>query len=65
MLNFNGRAKKASIKNFILEAFSKEELMMLGKIDEDSFRVDVAHPLNSFIGFGIALSSFGSKIGCE
>ena len=39
--------------------------MMLGKVDEDTFRIDVGHPLNSFIGFGIALSSFGSKIGCE
>ena len=38
---------------------------MLGKVDEDTFRIDVGHPLNSFIGLTIALSSFGSKIGCE
>lgn len=42
MLNFKGRAKKASIKNFIIEDETKEsedpderEIMMFGKLDED------------------------------
>ena len=42
MLNFRGRAKKASIKNFIIEDHTKEsedpedrEIMMFGKLDEN------------------------------
>ena len=69
ILNFDGRAKKASIKNFIVEDETIEEedkeVMMLGKLSEDDFRMDVRYPLSPYVGFGITLSAFGSKIGCE
>ena len=73
MLNFKGRAKKASIKNFIIERQGVEEsvdpeekeIMMFGKLDDDEFRMDLKYPLTPYIGFGIALSTFGGKIGTE
>ena len=67
MLNFGGKVKKASVKNFILEDQSNPEnaRMVFGKVLEDEFRMDVGHPLSPFIAAGIAISAFGSKIGCE
>ena len=69
ILNFEGRAKKASIKNFILEDETIEEeekeVMMLGKLTEDDFRMDIKNPLSPYVGLGIALSAFETKIGCE
>lgn len=66
MLNFGGKVKKASIKNFILEDGNNPDnvRMLFGKIDENDFRMDIGNPLSPFIGLGIALSAFGSKIGC-
>ena len=67
MLNFAGKVKKASIKNFILEDEENPEniRMIFGKLEEDEFRMDVGYPLSPLIGVGIAISAFGSKIGCE
>lgn len=38
--------------------------MMFGKLSDDDFRMDVKYPFSPYIGFGIVLSTFGSKIGC-
>ena len=69
MLNFRGRAKKASIKNFIIEDPNAEEenkeVMIFGKLAEDDYRMDLKYPLSPFVALGITLSTFGSKIGCE
>ena len=67
MLNFGGKVKKASIKNFILEDNDNPDnvRMLFGKIDDNDFRMDIGNPLSPFIGLAIALSAFGSKIGCE
>lgn len=66
MLYFGGRVKKASIKNFILEDEDHPETarLIFGKLDEDEFRLDVGSPISPLVGFGIALSTFGGKIGC-
>ena len=63
-LNFGGRVKQASIKNFILTDDSydpKDEekapnLIVFGKIDENTFALEFRHPLNLFQAFGIAMS---------
>ena len=63
-LNFGGRVKQASIKNFILTDDTydpKEEekapnLIVFGKIDENTFALEFRHPLNLFQAFGIAMS---------
>ena len=39
--------------------------MIFGKLGDNEFRMDIGYPLSPFIGLGIALSAFGSKIGCE
>ncbi len=66
MLNFGGKVKKPSIKNFILEDEANPETarLLFGKIDENEFRLDFGEPISPIVGFGIALSTFGSKIGC-
>ena len=71
-LNFGGRVKQASIKNFILidDSFSLEEedkaqnLIVFGKIDDSTFALEFAHPLNLFQAFGIAMSEFDFKLKC-
>lgn len=42
MLNFGGKVKKPSIKNFILEDEANPETarLLFGKIDENEFRLD-------------------------
>ena len=61
--------KEISKKNFILEDPTIEneeerEIMILGKQGGDNFRIDIRYPLNSYVGMGIVLSAFNSKIGC-
>ena len=63
-------AKVASTKNFILDLPEKKdeeerEVMIFGKLKEDNFRMDIKYPLTPYVGFGIALSAFGTKFGCE
>lgn len=67
MLNFGGRVKKASVKNFILEDVDEPEnaRVLFGKITDDDFRLDMTKPVNPVVGLGIALAQFGGKIGCE
>ncbi len=72
-LNFGGRVKQASIKNFILmdnEYNENQEdkapnLIVFGKIDENTFALEFRHPLNLFQAFGIAMSEFDFKLKCE
>ena len=63
-LNFGGRVKQASIKNFILidDSFDVEDEekapngIVFGKIDDNTFALEFGHPLNLFQAFGIAMS---------
>ena len=55
-----GRAKIASVKNFILEDTEKEgaDILLLGKIKEEVYNMDLHWPLNTLEASAIALSSF-------
>ena len=57
-----GRASLASIKNFILEdAISGADAVLLGKIEDDIFNIDIFSPLNTISATAIALSNFFYK----
>ena len=60
-------AKVACAKNFILEdptiIEEEREVMIFGKIKEDNYKINVKYPLTPYVGFGIALSVFGTKLG--
>lgn len=62
-LNMKGRAKLPSIKNFILESPSEEgrDIVLLGKMEENEFSLDIHHPISPSIGLTIALTSFVHK----
>ena len=58
-MNFYGRVKVASIKNFQLEdPVNGTVLLQFGRTGEDSFILDVVHPFSPVEAFGIALTIF-------
>mmetsp|Transcript_37417 Transcript_37417/g.60897 ORF Transcript_37417/g.60897 Transcript_37417/m.60897 type:complete len:570 (-) Transcript_37417:211-1920(-) len=72
-LNFNGRVKLASKKNFLLVPNSKNEgmdeefghdtvCMRFGKVEKDRFSLDYRHPMSPLQAFGISLTSFSKKL---
>jgi tubby and related proteins len=66
MLNFKGRVEVASIKNFILEdQVDGPDIMLFGKVNDSKFNLDMSTLITPLIAFGIALSSFDSRIMCE
>lgn len=67
VLNFHGRVTQASVKNFQVVHDSDPEyvVMQFGRISEDVFTMDYRYPLCALQAFGIALSSFDSKLACE
>lgn len=72
-MNFGGRVKAASIKNFILvddscnidEELEAPNIIVFGKINDNTFSLEYRHPLNLFQAFGVAISEFDFKIVCE
>jgi len=64
VLNFGGRVKVASVKNFQLcERDDQEHVMQFGRIEgRHAFTLDYAHPLTPVQAFAIAISSLQSKI---
>ena len=70
---------QASIKNFqIVDLFDRIEiniaifiilantiLIQFGRVAKHTFNLDIQYPLSIFQAFGVALSSFDSKIACE
>ena len=64
--------KLASIKNFILidNSYSLEDedeadnVIVFGKVDENTFSVEYRYPLSLFQAFGIVMSEFDFKINC-
>ena len=64
VLNFGGRVKVASVKNFQLcERDVQDHIMQFGRIEgRHSFTVDFQHPLTPMQAFAIAISSLQSKI---
>ncbi|XP_037804882.1 tubby protein homolog [Penaeus monodon] len=67
VLNFHGRVTQASVKNFQIVHESDVEyiIMQFGRVAEDVFTMDYRYPMCALQAFGIALSSFDSKLACE
>ncbi|CAG9129893.1 unnamed protein product [Plutella xylostella] len=67
VLNFHGRVTQASVKNFQVVHDSEPDyvVMQFGRIAEDVFTMDYRYPMCALQAFGIALSSFDSKLACE
>lgn len=67
VLNFHGRVTQASVKNFQIVHGNDIDyiVMQFGRIDEDVFTCDFNYPMCAIQAFGIALSSFDSKLACE
>lgn len=67
LLDLEDRAVRPSIKNFILVHEENEEmiLLLLGKVDDDNFNLDVCYPLSVLQAFGIVLSMFDFKLASE
>lgn len=67
VLNFQGRVKMASVKNFQLvdQENPHKVLMQFGKVDTNRFIVDFQFPVCGLQAFAIALSAFDNKLACE
>ena len=68
-LDFNGRVKEASVKNFQLVAWDHttdrkggDLLLQFGKMSDDTFALDFAYPLSIHTAFAIALASIDTKL---
>ena len=71
-LNFNGRVKQRSKKNFILKyknpnenKIENDKLLQCGKINDNCYALDFISPLSPFEAFSISITSIISKISCD
>jgi hypothetical protein len=71
-LNFGGRVKLPSVKNFQITYGSEhpqhaelETLIQFGRVEEDVFHVDVQFPFSALQAFGACVTSFYSKLAVE
>ena len=69
MLDFKGRVREPSVKNFQLVTWDHnsdrkgvELILQFGKIRDDVFALDFAYPLSSVQAFALALASIDSKL---
>ncbi|KAK2163920.1 hypothetical protein LSH36_72g06041 [Paralvinella palmiformis] len=67
VLNFHGRVTQASVKNFQIVHDNDVDyiVMQFGRVAEDVFTMDFNYPMCALQAFGVALSSFDSKLACE
>lgn len=67
VLNFHGRVTQASVKNFQVVHDNDMDyiVMQFGRVAEDVFTMDFNYPMCALQAFGVALSSFDSKLACE
>ena len=66
VLDFQGRVKVPSIKNFVLTDEQDREISMIfGKVDENLFTMSATWPLSLMQAFGLSVSSIANKYGCE
>ncbi|KAI8899415.1 tubby C-terminal-like domain-containing protein [Globomyces pollinis-pini] len=67
VLNFDGRVSMASVKNF--QIIHEDDLdyiaLQFGRVNDETFTVDIRYPFSLFQAFGIVLTSFDAKIACE
>eukprot|EP00638_Chattonella_subsalsa_P000479 CAMPEP_0117767570 /NCGR_PEP_ID=MMETSP0947-20121206/21721_1 /TAXON_ID=44440 /ORGANISM="Chattonella subsalsa, Strain CCMP2191" /LENGTH=552 /DNA_ID=CAMNT_0005591311 /DNA_START=47 /DNA_END=1705 /DNA_ORIENTATION=+ len=71
-LNFNGRVKIPSKKNFLIQAevenhlmeqeFGEDVYLRFGKMSKTRFSLDFRHPISPVVALGIAASAFADKI---
>ncbi|XP_062595589.1 tubby protein homolog [Saccostrea cucullata] len=64
VLNFHGRVTQGSVKNFriVHDNDVKYIVMQFGRVAKNVFTMDFNYPLCALQAFGIALSSFDSKL---
>lgn len=69
MLDFKGRVKEASVKNFQLvhwdhntDRRGPDVMLQFGKIEDDLYALDFAYPMNIEVAFAIALASIDTKL---
>ena len=62
-LNFYGRVKKASAKNFQIAYPDDGDNIILqhGKVTRDEFNIDFREPMNFVYAFAVSLISIGKK----
>ena len=73
-LNFGGRVRTASIKNFQLcstdsvhlntsldSKIPNDVILQMGKYSKDKFHVDFKYPMTAFQALGVCLSQFAKK----
>ncbi|KDO33166.1 hypothetical protein SPRG_01978 [Saprolegnia parasitica CBS 223.65] len=61
-LNFDGRVRVASVKNFVLLSGGADAVMVFGRTpDRNVYVLDYAPPLTPLLAFAIALSSLDAK----
>jgi len=79
VLNFNGRVTRPSVKNFQLVCATAQDdaddsggdashprvVAQFGRVDDDLFTLDFAHPLSPLTAFAACLSAFESKFARE
>ena len=67
VLNFHGRVTQASVKNFQIVHDNDVDyvVMQFGRVADDVFTMDFNYPMCALQAFGVALSSFDSKLACE
>lgn len=68
-LDFKGRVKEASVKNFQLvhwdhtrDQKGAQVALQFGKVEEDQYVLDFSYPLNVELAFAIALASIDTKL---
>jgi len=66
-LDFQWNLLQASVKNFqiVHESDTDYIIMQFGRVAEDIFTMDYRYPMCAVQAFGVALSSFDSKLACE
>lgn len=61
-LDFKGIVKKASVKNFILGGVQWDDSLIFGKIDNNTFIMEIKEPLSVFQAAAISVSSIHYKL---
>lgn len=67
-MNFHGKAKESSIKNFIItdvEERQESNFVIFGKVGPEVYNLQIKSPFSIMQGIAIALTSFERKITCD
>ena len=57
-MDFEKRVKVSSVRNFILEDSRREEVLFMGKQEDNVYRMDISHPLDPRLALGIVMPMF-------